>query len=154
MEENRIGKLHEILSQAAARDGELVHELEELGVELLKDLGDDKPPVWGEIKATGTERQVTPHFVMQDKWMRGLLLFDLSPDKRVFTSLQMRQAAHGRHEVGTHDEPSRTVVINPPDEKDRAEARKKLFDQIYGNLEGQVRESVAFPEGSEELEKK
>jgi hypothetical protein len=145
MAEKRIDDLREILAKAAARDGELVHTLEELGAELMKALGDDDPPVWGEIKATGLERQVNEHFVMENKWVRGALVFDLAPDKRFIANLQIRQVAHGKHEVGTHDEPSRTIVIDPPDEKERADAKKKFFDQVIGNLETQVRDSVAYP---------
>jgi hypothetical protein len=145
MSEKRIDDLKEILAKAAARDGELVHTLEGLGTELMKALGSDEPPVWGEIKATGAERQLNEHFIMENKWVRGALLFDLAPDKRFIANLQIRKAAHDKHEVGTHDEPSRTIVIDPPDEKERAEAKKKFFDQVIGNLEVQVRDSVDFP---------
>jgi hypothetical protein len=145
MAEKRIDDLREIVSKAAARDAELQRELETLASDLVKELGDDKPPVWAEIKAEGGARQLGPHMIMQDKWVRGDLVFEVTPEQKFVVGLQIREAGHGKHEVCVHNEPSRALTIDPPDEKDRAEARKKLFDQVFEYLERKVRESVAFP---------
>lgn len=146
MAEKRIDELREILSKAAARDQDLQHELETLGGDVLKELGfGDEPPVWAEIKAADKERQVSPHFVMEDRCLRGDLVFTVTPDQTFVIGLLIREAAHQTHEVGLRLERSKTVIIDPPDPKDRAAARKKLFDEIFANLEGHVRARVALP---------
>lgn len=146
MAEKRIDDLREILSQAAARDQDLQHELETLAGDVLKDLGfGDEPPVWAEIKATERERQVSPHFVMEDRWLRGDLTFAVTHDQTFVLGLVIREAGHQTHEAGLQLVRSKTILVDPPDPKDRAAARKKLFDEIYASLENHVRTRVALP---------
>ena len=146
MAEKRIDDLREILSKAAARDRDLQHELEALGGDVLKDLGfGDEPPVWAELKAAERERQVSPHFIMEDRWLRGDLTFAVTADQTFVVGLVIRETASHTHEVGLHLARSRTTLIDPPDPKDRAAARKKLFGDIFASLEVQVRTRVALP---------
>ena len=148
MAETRIDDLRKILSQAAARDEELQHGLQALAGECFEAFGcEDKSPVWAEIKASDKERQVSEHFVMLDRWLRGDLVFEVTPDRKFVVSLLIRQAAHQRHEVSLRTELSQSVVIDPPDEKDRAKAHGTLFGRIFADLEGHVRESVTLPAG-------
>jgi hypothetical protein len=142
----RIDELREILTKAAARDAELQQALETLAGDLLKELGgDDKPPVWAEIKAADRERQITPTFVMEDMWLRGDLVIAVTPEQKFVVSLVIRDAPQGRHEAGSQLSRSQTVIIDPPEPTDRDKARKKFFDGIFANLEGQVRARVALP---------
>jgi hypothetical protein len=146
MAEKRIDQLREILVKAAARDRELQRTLEALAADVLEELGgDNKLPVWAEIKAGEAERQVNPHFVMQDGWLRGDLVFEVAPDTKLMTSLRMRTTKNKTHEVGLATEMSYSMLIDPDDEKDREGARKKLFGHIFGSLEGQVRRRVGLP---------
>jgi hypothetical protein len=148
MAEKRIDQLREILAKAAARDEVLLNALETFAVDLLKDLGeDDKPPVWAEIKAARGEHQVNPHLLMQDGWLRGDLVVEVAPDAKFVIGLRMSTTRDGTHDVGLVKEMSHSAIIDPPDEKDRAGARTKLFERIFACLELDVRRSVAFPAG-------
>jgi len=146
MAERRIDQLREILARAAARDEDLQRTLATLAADLLKELGEDEGlPVWAEIKASKGERQVSEHFVMQDGWMRGDLVFEVDPDNKLMMSLRMRATKDKTHDVGMTNEMSYSAVIDPPDEKDRVGARKKSFERVFTHLESEVRRGVALP---------
>jgi hypothetical protein len=145
MAENRIEELREIISQAAARDAELQKTLEGLAAELLKDLGCAEPPVWAELKASDTGRQVSPVFIMEAYWLRGDLKITVTPEQVCVVQLVIRNVSDGQHEVGLERERSQVVIIDPPDEKHRADAKKKLFHTISLDLEQQIRRRLAFP---------
>jgi hypothetical protein len=146
MAEKHIDELREILAKAAARDVDLQHGLEDLARGIAEELGADKPPVWAEVKAALGERQVNEHFVMKDKWLRGDLVFEVAPDRSFTVSLLIRQAANQTHEVVVNKALSQSAVIDPPDEKDRAVARKKILDRVFIVLANLIRESVDLPE--------
>jgi len=144
--QKRIEALRSILKQAADRDEELKRGLETLATDLLTEMGADATsPVWAEAKAADGERQVDERFVMADGWLRGDLVVEVAPDQKITVGLMIRRGAHDTHDVGVQREPSQTVVIDPPDEKDRAAAREKIFERIFDYLERQVRQRVAFP---------
>jgi hypothetical protein len=145
MAEKRIDQLREILTKAAARDKELEGALETFAADLMKDLGDDKPPVWAELEAAKGEHQVNEHFAMKDGWLRGDLVIEVAPEAKFVIGLRMSTTKDGRHEVGMTKEASHSAIVDPPDEKERAAARKKLFEHIFASLEGEVRQSVALP---------
>jgi hypothetical protein len=148
MSEQRIDQLREILARAAARDEELRNALETFAVDLLKDLGmGDTPPVWGTLEAAKGEHQVDEHFVIQGAWLRGDLLLEVAPKTTLLVGLRICTTKDGTHDLGLVREASHSAIIDAPDEKDRAATRKKLFDRIFATLEGEVRQSVAFPEG-------
>jgi hypothetical protein len=147
--EKPIDQLRGILARAATRDQELEKNLTALAADLLKDFGfEDKAPVWAELKPADGERALDEHFVMQqDNWLHGDLVLEVAPGKTFVVSLMIREAPHHTHEVAVRNQVSQTIVIDPPEEKDRAEHRKKLFERIFGSLEGQVRRSVSLPVG-------
>lgn len=147
MAENRIAQLREIMAQGAARDEELQRMLEAFAADLLKELGDDKPPVWAKLEAAKGERQVSEHFVMQTGWLLGNLQLEVAPGAELTTNLRMRTTKDKTHEVGLAEELSQAVVIDPPDEKHRDATRKKLFDHIFAHLETQVRQKAELPAG-------
>jgi len=148
MADKRIDQLRDILAKAAARDEELGQALETFAADLLKELGvDDRPPVWAEIKAAKGEHQVNEHLVMQDGWLRGDLVLEVTPDAKFAISLRMSTTKDGTHDVGMVKETSYSAIIDPPDEKDRAAVRKKLFERIFSTVESEVRHSVALPAG-------
>jgi hypothetical protein len=148
MAEKRIDQLREILTKAAARDRELQGALETFAADLMNDLGgDDKPPVWAELKAAKGEHQVNEHLAMQDGWLRGDLVIEVAPDAKFVIGLRMCTTKDGTHDVGLAKESSYSAIVDPPDEKDRAATRKKLFERIFSCLEIEVRQSVALPAG-------
>jgi hypothetical protein len=61
--------------------------------------------------------------------------------------LRMCTTKEGTHDVGLAKESSYTAIVDPPDAKDRAATRKKLFERIFSCLELEVRQSVALPAG-------
>jgi hypothetical protein len=146
MPQTHLDDLRAIITQAAARDADLQHALEALATDTLKELGwGDAPLVWAEIKAANKERQVTPSFVMEDGWLRGDLQFAVTADQTFVVSLVIREAAHEQHEAGAQRERSRTMIVDPPDPTQRADARKKFAEHVSGDLENQVRGRVALP---------
>jgi hypothetical protein len=61
--------------------------------------------------------------------------------------LRMCTTKVGTHDVGLAKESSYTAIVDPPDAKDHAATRKKLFERIFSCLELEVRQSVALPAG-------
>ena len=148
MAEKRIDQLRDILTSAVARDRELESALETFATDIMKDLGgDDTPPVWADLEAAKGEHQVNDHFAMQDGWLRGDLVIEVTPDARFLLGLRMCTTKDGTHDVGLLNEASYSATVDPPDERHRAGARKKLFERIFSHLELEVRRSVALPAG-------
>jgi hypothetical protein len=144
--EKRIDALRAILTQAAERDEELKTGLMKLATEFLTKMGAGATALeWAEQKGAHGERQLDEHFVMADGWLRGELVVEVTPDEKFSVILMIRRAEHGTHEVGVQKEPSQTVVVDPPEEKDRAAAREKIFTRIFDHLERQIRQRVALP---------
>jgi len=142
----RIEELRAIVSKAAERDRDLLSVLRELGAAIVKELGcDDPDPVWGELRAGAGELQQGTHFILADKWLRGDLVVAVTPELTFPVGLAVREAKNHTHEATLNIERSQTMVIDPPDEKDRAAAHKKFFERVFANLESQVRSRVALP---------
>jgi len=181
-----LDTLREILAEAVARDADLQETLKTAAADLLKDLGwGDGSPAWAEIKAGPRESQVTPCFVLQDKWLRGDLVFTLNPpagegavpaaqhseppappppphavgsqqagpnapapaiaDNQFLVNLMVGDRSKHTHEVSTVQQRSEAMIIDPHEQKDRDESRKKFAAVVFGNLESQIRERHALP---------
>jgi hypothetical protein len=104
-------------------------------------------PALGQLEASKEEHQVDDHLAMQDGWLRGDLVIEVAPDAKFVIGLRMCTTKDGTHDVGLAKESSYTAIVDPPDEKERAAARKKLFECIFSCLELEVRQSVALPAG-------
>ena len=157
-----IETLREVMKKAAARDADLQKVLETTAINVLKDLGfGDGPPEWAEIKtANAKERQVTPHFTLEDRWLRGDLVFKVAPEgalngpapategqaAQFVVSMLVREGPKHTHEAGTPQQRSQAMIIDPPDEKDRNEARGKFAEMIFSNLDAEIRQRFAFPD--------
>jgi hypothetical protein len=145
-DERSVEALRDIFAKAAARDEVLVHVLEDLARDIAQRLHlDDKPPEWATLHAVDKEIQITEHFVLTEQGLRGDLVIEVMPDQKFSVGMFVHETHKKTHEVSLLRERSQTVVIDPPEEKEREENREKFFQRFYANLESQVRDRVALP---------
>jgi hypothetical protein len=148
MADTPLDRLREIISRAAARDGDDQRALEAFATDFLKEVTrQDTLLVWAPLPAGKGERQMGDHFVrLPHGWLRGDLVVHVAPERDLVLNLQIHSTKDGTHEVAVTTAPSQTTIIDPPDADKRKETRDKLYALLVAGLESQLRAQLVFSE--------